>query len=114
MEINNYQTNSINVVFGDFDLVLYILSFLYNKTNHPSEFLTNTPIALHLLSFKSLYYEFHKIPNLQIKSLPIQYLSSFQPQVYSVEYQQQHRDRNLMDFLSATRILCANLPVSTE
>jgi hypothetical protein len=77
MKNNNYQTNSIDLVFNDSNLVLYILSFLYEKTNRPNEFLTNTPITLHILSFKSLYYEFHKLPNLQIVSHPIQYLSSF-------------------------------------
>jgi hypothetical protein len=68
--------NSTNIVFGDPNLVLSILSFLYEKTDRPYEFLINTPIALHILSFKSLYYEFHKLPNLQIQSQPIHYISS--------------------------------------
>jgi hypothetical protein len=77
MQNKIHRNNSINIVFGDPNLVLSILSFLYEETNKSLEFLTNTPIALHILSFKSLYYEFHKLPNLQITSKPIQYLSSF-------------------------------------
>jgi hypothetical protein len=77
MESKIYQTNPINTVFGDSNLLLSILSFLYEKTDKSHDFLTNTPIALHILSFKSLYNEFHKIPNLQIQSYPIHYISSF-------------------------------------
>ena len=76
MESNIHQTNSINIVFGDSNLLLSILSFLYEKTDKSLEFLINTPIALHMLSFKSLYSEFHKLPNLQIQSQPIHYVSS--------------------------------------
>jgi hypothetical protein len=76
MESKIYQTNPINTVFGDSNLLLSILSFLYEKTDRPYEFLTNTPVLLHVLSFKSLYYEIHKIPNLQIQSYPSHYISS--------------------------------------
>jgi hypothetical protein len=76
MESKIYQTNPINIVFGDSNLLLSILSFLYEKTDRPHDFLTNTPIALHILSFKSLYHEFHKFPNLQIQSYPSHYISS--------------------------------------
>jgi len=77
MERERHRSNPINAVFGDSNLVLSILSFLYKKTESPHDFFTNTPIAMHILSFKSLYHEFHKFPNLQIESQPSQYISSF-------------------------------------
>lgn len=61
MESKIYQTNPINTVFGDSNLLLSILSFLYEKTDKSHNFLTNTPIALHILSFKSLYLLFFRI-----------------------------------------------------